>query len=152
MAHSIHRGVALVRGPIDVEAVIRLAHRPEAGAVVTFVGTVRADTDGSRTIAALEYHAYEAMALEQMRAIRERAGSRHDILDAQVVHRLGIVPLGEASVAAVVVAAHRVDAFDACRWIIDQVKTDVPIWKKDVWSDGETAWSVPNDPAPEPLP
>jgi len=143
--------VALVHKPIDMDALARPLHRPEAGAVVTFAGTVRAESDGGRTLSALEYHAYEEMALDQMRAIRDKAGGRFEILDAVVVHRLGRVALGETSVAVVVVAAHRPEAFDACRWIIDMVKTDVPIWKKDIWSDGTTTWVDPlasGDPLP----
>ena len=75
-----------------------------------------------------------------MRAIRRRAGEKFAILDAAIVHRLGRVPLGEASIAVVVVAAHRDAAFDAVRFIVDAVKTDAPIWKKDLWADGSESW------------
>lgn len=127
------------------------AHRPEAGAVATFEGTVRAEAgDDGRTLSALQYEAYEAMAAEQMATLRERAMKAFGILDAALVHRLGRVPLGEASVAVVVSAAHRAAAFDACRWLIDTLKADVPIWKKEIWSDGSTTWSDPlaKEPAP----
>src|SRR5262249_15797525 len=93
--------------------------------------------------AALEYSAYEEMALEQMRSLRERALREFQILDAAVVHRLGRMALGATSVLIVVAAAHRASAFDACRWLIDTLKQDVPIWKKDVWADGTASWTDP---------
>jgi molybdopterin synthase catalytic subunit len=83
------------------------------------------------------------MATEQLNAIRNRAIAKFDIRDAAIVHRLGQLNLGEASVAVVVVSAHRAAAFDACRWIIDEVKIDVPIWKKDLWADGSDSWVDP---------
>ena len=134
----------LTRETIDVEAWIKEMRGDEAGAISTFVGTVRAESsrDG-QPLAALEYHAYEEMALEQMQAIRRRAGETFEILDAAIVHRLGRLNLGESSIAVIVVSAHRAAAFDACRWIVDQVKSEVPIWKKDVWANGSASWVDP---------
>jgi molybdopterin synthase catalytic subunit len=83
------------------------------------------------------------MAMEQMEMIRGRAMAKYDIQDAAIVHRLGRLNLGEASVAVVAVAAHRAAAFDACRWMIDAVKIDAPIWKKDLWADGSVSWVDP---------
>lgn len=135
--------VRLTRDAIDVGSLATDLQSDEAGAVVTFVGTVRAEQSEARSLAALEYHAYEDMATEQLRAIRRHAGEKFDVLDAAIVHRLGKLALGEASIAIVVVAAHRAAAFDATRWIIDAVKADVPIWKQDVWTNGETTWVDP---------
>ncbi len=135
--------VRLTRDVIDVQALAGEMQSNEAGAIITFVGTVRAEQADARTLAALDYHAYEDMALEQMAAIRRHAGEKFEILDATIMHRLGKLGLGEASIAIVVAAAHRAAAFDAARWIIDAVKADVPIWKKDVWADGETSWVEP---------
>ncbi len=135
--------VALIREKIDVTALTAEMHGHEAGAVATFLGTVRAETKDGKTLAALDYHAYEEMAIEQMNAIRRKAGERFEILDAAIIHRLGRLSLGETSIAVVVVSAHRAAAFDACRWIVDAVKTDVPIWKQDVWSDGTREWVDP---------
>jgi molybdopterin synthase catalytic subunit len=83
------------------------------------------------------------MAVEQMEAVRHRAVEKHDILDAAIVHRLGRLELGVTSIVIAVVAAHRGPAFEACRWILDQVKTNVPIWKKDIWTDGSQTWVDP---------
>ncbi|MFQ5412080.1 MAG: molybdenum cofactor biosynthesis protein MoaE [Phycisphaerae bacterium] len=136
--------VALTREAIDTDALADEMRRDEAGAIATFVGVVRADTsEDGKTLSALEYHAYEEMAVEQMQAIRRRAGERFEILDAAIVHRLGRLDRGEASIAVIVVSAHREPAFDACRWIVDAIKTDVPIWKKDVWADGSNGWVDP---------
>ena len=137
------RRVALVREPIEVDALIRDMHDDRAGAVAAFTGTVRRETRGDRALAALEYHAYEDMALEQMDVIRRRALDDFDILDAAVIHRLGRLELGVPSIAVVVVSAHRAAAFDACRWILNAVKADAPIWKKDVWADGSMTWVDP---------
>ena len=135
--------VRLTHDPIDAQALAADMHNQDAGAVSTFIGTVRADESDGRTISALDYEAYEEMAQEQMEVIRKRAGEQFEILDAAIVHRLGKLNVGEASIAVVVVSAHRVAAFDACRWIVDAVKTDVPIWKKDVWADGTSSWVNP---------
>src|SRR5262245_34615257 len=135
--------VALMREPIDVPALVASLEQHAAGAVATFVGTVRLETDADKALTALDYEAYEEMALAQMKDIRSKALSQFSILDAAIVHRLGRLGLGEASIAVVVVSAHRTDAFEACRWIVDHVKVDVPIWKKDVWSDGSETWVDP---------
>ena len=137
------RRVALVREPIEVDPIVRDMHDDRAGAVAAFTGTVRRETRGDQVLAALEYHAYEDMALEQMDVIRRRALDDFDILDAAMIHRLGRLELGVASIAIVVVSAHRAPAFDACRWILDAVKADAPIWKKDVWADGSMTWVDP---------
>lgn len=136
--------VSLTHEPIETDALLDEMRQDEAGAIATFVGVVRVETsDDDKSLSALEYHAYEEMALEQMWAIHRRAGERFEILDAAIVHRLGRLDLGEASIAINVVSAHRAPAFDACRWIVDAIKTDVPIWKKDVWADGSAGWVNP---------
>lgn len=135
--------VLLTREPIEVGEIAAELRDDGVGAVASFVGTVRSDTSDGRRLCGLEYHAYEAMATEQMEAIRERAMAKYDIRDATIVHRLGRLNLGEASIAVVAVAAHRAAAFDACRWMIDAVKIDVPIWKKDIWADGSVSWVEP---------
>lgn len=135
----------LTRDPIDLTALLAALRDERAGAVASFLGVVRAEqsADG-RKLTALEYEAYEAMALEQMNALCAQAARDHEILAAVIVHRLGRVPLGEASVAVAAAAAHRAAALDACRSLIDRLKADLPIWKKDVWSDGSTTWSAAN--------
>src|SRR5262249_23586073 len=129
---------------IDVAPMVTALRRRDAGAVAAFEGTVRSEcTSDGRELAALDYSAYEEMALEQMQALRERALRAFEILDAAIVHRLGRMELGDTSVAMGVVAAHRAAAMDACRWLIDTLKQDVPIWKKDVWADGSESWVDP---------
>ncbi len=135
--------VKLSRDPIDAAVMASEMTRDEAGAVATFVGVVRAEEKDGRTLDALDYHAYEEMAMEQMHDIRRRAGEKFDILDCAVAHRLGLLRIGEASIAVVVTSAHRAAAFDACRWIVDAIKDDVPIWKQDVWVDGTKSWVEP---------
>lgn len=135
--------VTLTHEPIDADGLVRAVATHAGGAVALFLGTVRAETADGKTLVALDYAAYDAMALSQMKTLREKAVAELDILDALIVHRLGRIPLGEASIAVVVASAHRAQAFDACRWIVDQIKLDVPIWKKDIWSDGTTEWVDP---------
>ena len=135
--------VGLTREPLVTDAVVAELKRPDAGAVATFVGTVRAELDGCKVLTALEYEAYEEMALEQMESARKKAVEKFGVLDAAVHHRLGCIPLGDASILVVVASAHRVEAFDACRWIVDKVKADAPIWKKNIWADGSAEWVDP---------
>ena len=133
--------VMLTREPLSSEAVEALKAGSD-GAVVTFDGIVRDNTRGRRT-EYLVYEAYEAMALEQMRALVAEACSRFAVRDALLHHRLGRLAIGETSVLIAVASAHRGAAFEACRWIIDTLKKTVPIWKKEffvdgaVWADGE---------------
>jgi molybdopterin synthase catalytic subunit/molybdopterin converting factor small subunit len=133
---------SIVRQKIDTEALLAAAKRPEDGAAVVFEGVVRDNTRG-RATRYLEYEAYEAMAVQEMERLCERALTQFPIRDARIVHRLGHLDLGETSVLIVVASAHRAAAFDACRWLIDTLKRTVPIWKKEyfqdgaVWADGE---------------
>ncbi len=134
--------VRIVREPIDTEAVAGRLKRPADGAAVVFDGVVRDISVGRRTLY-LDYEAYEAMALKQMKSLALEARARFGVRGASIVHRLGRLEIGETSVLIVVAAAHRGAAFEACRWIIDTLKKTVPIWKKEyfedgaVWADGE---------------
>lgn len=135
--------VVLTLEPIDTRALARLVADRSCGAVVTFEGVVRADGSSANPLSALEYSAHESMGLRQMIAIREQAIERFDIWEAVLAHRLGQLAVGEVSVAIVVSAPHRGAAFAACQWIIDAVKRDVPIWKKEIWTQGEATWADP---------
>jgi MoaE-MoaD fusion protein len=134
--------IALVREPIASAALAAEVKQGEDGAVVVFDGIVRNNTRGRRTLF-LVYEAYEEMALRQMSALAEEAVLAHGVRQVAVVHRLGRLEVGETSVLIVVSSAHRAQAFDACRWLIDTLKKTVPIWKKEhfedgaVWADGE---------------
>lgn len=103
--------------------------RSAAGAWAEFTGIVRGEESG-RPIAALEYEAYDAMALKVMREILERLGQRHPCAHVHVIHRIGIIPVGEAAIWIGVAAAHRREAFELLREFMDDLKRDVPIWKR----------------------
>lgn len=134
--------VALVRAPIQADALISRLKQGEDGAVVVFDGIVRNNTRGRRTLY-LVYEAYEEMALKQMQSLAQEALTRFPVRDVLLVHRLGKLEVGETSVLIAVASAHRPAAFDACRWLIDTLKKTVPVWKKEhfedgvVWADGE---------------
>ena len=129
----------LVHGPIDVAQLLAGAARHDCGAVALFLGTTRDHHEGRRVLR-LSYEAYPAMALPSLERIETEAMTRFGIATCRVVHRLGEVPPAEASVAVVVVAAHRGPAFDACRWAMDELKHTVPIWKKEHFAEGDAAW------------
>jgi molybdopterin synthase catalytic subunit len=132
----------LTRAPINVAKIIEAAKQGEDGAVVVFDGIVRNHTRGRATLH-LDYEAYEEMAALQMDELAAQARTRFGVRHVTIVHRLGRLEIGESSVLIVVASAHRGQAFDACRWIIDTLKKTVPIWKKEtfadgaVWADGE---------------
>ena len=134
--------IRLQREPIDAGSLVAAVKEGEAGAVVVFDGIVRNNTRGRRTLY-LDYEAYEAMALSQMQGLAHDAQQRFSVRHVALVHRLGRLQVGETSVLIVVASAHRAQAFDACRWMIDTLKKTVPIWKKEwfedgaVWADGE---------------
>jgi molybdopterin synthase catalytic subunit len=114
---------------------------------VTFLGTTRETSPGDpRPVEALDYEAYDAMALAEMRAIAAETRERFGPLGIAMVHRTGRVALGEPSVAVVVAAPHRGAAFDACRYAIDALKSRVPVWKRERYRDGGTAW-IANTPS-----
>ena len=119
------------------------------GAVVTFLGTTRETSpDDPRPVVALEYEAYETMALPEMEAIARETRERFGPLEIALVHRTGRVALGEPSVAVVVAAPHRGAAFDACRYAIDALKSRVPVWKQEIYRDGGAAWVANEQPSP----
>ena len=127
--------VYLTRDRIDTDKLAAQAKRGEDGAVVVFDGIVRNHSRGRGTLH-LDYEAYEEMALRQMKELAAEARSKFGVRHATIVHRLGRLEIGETSVLIVVASAHRAQAFDACRWIIDTLKKTVPIWKKETFVDG----------------
>jgi len=130
---------ALVHEPIDTLRIIGEARRPDCGAISIFLGTTRDHHEGRR-VARLAYEAYEPMALAALERLEREAVERFDVASCRIVHRLGEVPLAEASVAVVVAAGHRGPAFDACRWAMDELKRSVPIWKKEFFAEGGAEW------------
>jgi molybdopterin synthase catalytic subunit len=131
----------LVDGPIDVGRLVALVARPDCGAVVTFVGTTRDHHEGRR-VERLVYEAYRPMALAALEKLERDVREHHEIADCRIVHRLGEVPPGEASVAVVVVAEHRRSAFEACRRAMDELKSSAPIWKKELYAGGGGEWAA----------
>ena len=129
-------------------ALERAAANPAAGAVVTFAGTTR-QTNAGRQVTRLEYEAYEPMALSEMRKLARRHAAVADSRIA-IAHRIGVVEIGETSVAIAVAAAHRAEAFEACRFAIDRLKEVVPIWKKEHFEGGEIWIGCQTSHPPEP--
>ena len=127
---------------IDHAAVTERVRSTAAGAVCTFLGTVREFT-AARQTSSLTYEAYPEMALKKLGEIEELARQRWPIIELSMVHRVGHLDLGEISVVVAVSCPHRQDAFEACRWLIDSLKELVPIWKKENWADGSEEWVHP---------
>jgi len=117
--------IEIQRKAIDFGSLVDAVHRHEAGAVVAFLGTVRREPG----LVALDYEVYKSMALKQMARLADRAKEKFGVLDVAIVHRLGRIPVGRASVGIAVSAPHRREAFGACEWLMDQLKRIVPIWK-----------------------
>lgn len=127
--------VGLTDAPLDPRAVEALVRRPDRGAVLTFVGTVR-DHTGPHRVRHLEYEAYASMALRVFEAIRGEVDARWPGTHVAIHHRLGRLEIGEAAVVIAVSAPHRAETFDACRHVIERLKQDVPIFKREVRADG----------------
>ena len=134
--------VRLTRDPIQAEALVAAAKHGEDGAVIVFDGIVRNNSRGRRTLY-LDYEAYEEMAKRQMNELASQAITRFEVRNVAIIHRLGRLQVGETSVLIIVSSAHRRQAYEASRWLIDTLKKTVPIWKKEafvdgaVWADGE---------------
>ena len=126
----------LTTDPIDVGVVARRVILPQCGATVTLDGYAREWTKGRRTLY-LVYEAYEPMALSEMKRLGTQAHEKFDIAHIGIVHRTGRLEIGETSVVISVSAPHRRAAFEACEWAIRELKRTVPIWKKEVFEDGE---------------
>jgi molybdopterin synthase catalytic subunit len=126
----------IVEQKIDVGAMIEVAQRPDCGAVSTFIGTTRVDEAGGNSVEYLEYEAYRPMADRKLEEIGAKIEERWDVGHVAIVHRIGRVDPGEASVAIVVASPRRGPAFEASRYAIERIKEIVPIWKREVWSDG----------------
>jgi molybdopterin converting factor subunit 1 len=144
--HSAMLSVALTREPIVPASFRNALAAAEDGAVCAFEGIVRNNSRGRETLF-LDYEAYEEMALKQMRELAARAQADFGVHGVVVVHRLGRLHVGECSVFIAVASAHRAEAFAACRWLIDTLKSTVPIWKKEHFTDG-AEWAA-GEPFPE---
>jgi len=122
--------------PLSLERLVSVVTRSSSGAVASFLGVVREQTRG-RQVLYLEYEAYREMAIPKMREIADEIRRKWNVDEIAMVHRIGHLEIGEASVAIAVSAPHRHQALAACAYAIDRLKETVPIWKKEVWTDGE---------------
>jgi molybdopterin synthase catalytic subunit len=139
----------LTHEPIDLAAL--QATCPGDGALCLFVGVVRNENEG-RPVLHLEYEAYEEMALAVLEEIAGEARRRWPVSEVRIVHRLGRIEIGEASVAVAVASPHRGEAFEACRYAIDTLKATAPIWKKEFYADGAVWLEGPGGCAREEAP
>lgn len=138
----------LVHDPIDTPSLIAEVGCPDSGAIDVFLGVVRAETSSSgQPLEALEYTAYEPMALAELQALADSAAERPGINAVRLVHRLGRLSIGETSVVAVVSTGHRAESFEVCRTMIEQLKQRVPIFKKELWAGGSHSWVEPAEGA-----
>jgi len=139
----------VVETPLDLARLVAAVGRADAGAIATFIGTTR-DHNSGRRVTRLEYEAYPEMAVREMNRIGEQAVERFGVKAVAISHRVGVVEIGEASVAIAVSAAHRDAAFAGCRFAIDRLKEIVPIWKKEHYVGGEI-WIGPQRGTPDSL-
>lgn len=128
--------IKITEKPIDVQKVIETASSLSAGAVNCFIGSVR-NTAHNKNVVWLEYEAYEAMAVAEIKKIIDEASHKWGLLGWAVSHRIGTLKPGETAVVVAISAPHRKESFEACQFIIDELKAKVPIWKKEVFEDGE---------------
>jgi molybdopterin synthase catalytic subunit len=145
----------LTRAPVDLPALLAAVSSPERGGVATFLGLVRNHQDG-REVLRLEYAAYEPMAEAESARIVAEAEGRWPVTVA-LSHRLGTLAIGDVAVAVVAASAHRAPAFDACRYVIEELKRRVPVWKKEFYADGSIVWVDPTaasatHPPAQPIP
>ena len=132
--------IQLLNTPLSISACEAFVESPEVGGAVIFIGTVRNKT-GQKAVTRLEFEAYAPMAVREMEKIAQRALTSFSVNKISVHHRIGILDIGEVPVVIAVSAPHRGAAFDACEFCIDELKKTVPIWKKEVFEDGEV-WVV----------
>lgn len=127
--------------PLPLPAVIEFVADPAAGGIDVFIGTTRAErSPDGKDLVALDYECYERMARRQLEELARRARASWPILKLAILHRVGRVPLGQPSIVVGVSTPHRADCFAACRFLIDELKSEVAIWKKEVWNDGSARW------------
>lgn len=136
--------ISLTADPLDAARCVEFVTDPRAGGIAVFLGTTRAERRADGTdLLALDYDAYAEMAVRQLHDLAARARARWPVLKLALLHRTGRVGVGEPSVAIAVSTPHRAEAFEACRWLIDTLKAEVAVWKKEVWSDGSGTWVHP---------
>ena len=140
--------IQIVAHPIDLSSVLESVRDPSAGGIDIFIGATRDHSRGKKVLA-LEYEAYTPMALKLMNGIADDVRAKWNVQKISMVHRVGKLAVGEASIAIAVSSAHRKEAFEACRYAIDTLKKTVPLWKKEFFEDGEV-WVGQEGQEPDP--
>jgi len=136
--------VALTAAALSAADVVAFVTDPAAGGIDVFLGTTRSETStAGQALLALDYEAYGEMATKQLHDLARRAREQWPVARLALLHRTGRVLVGAPSVIIAVATPHRADAFAACRWLIDTLKADVVIWKREVWADGIGTWVHP---------
>lgn len=144
MSNDSNDLIALTPDGLSVDRAVAFVTDPSAGGIDVFLGTTRAETSSDgRELLALDYEAYAEMATKQLQDLATRVRANYPVVKCAILHRTGRVAVGEPSVVIAVSTPHRADAFAACKWIIDALKVDVAIWKKEVWADGSSTWVHP---------
>lgn len=134
--------LGLSAGPLPVAEAVSWATRPDCGGLVLFSGTARDHAEGRPGVEQLEYEAYDAQVVPRLAAVADEARARWPAVGRiALLHRTGVLAVGESAVVVVVSAPHRAEAFDAARFCIDTLKRSVPIWKRETWADGES-WGL----------
>lgn len=141
----------ITREPLDPQPLVEAVRRDESGAVALFYGVVRNENMG-RSVQYLEYDAYPQMAIKKMKEVADEIRSKFPVTGVGILHRIGRLEIGETSLLVAVSSGHRGEAFEACHYAVDRIKQIVPVWKKEVWDDGEE-WIEGHRPdVPEQLP
>jgi molybdopterin synthase catalytic subunit len=122
--------------PIDIQACINAAQSERAGAIDVFIGTVR-NHNNAKEVVRLEFEAYDVMAVKKMEELANKARERWEIEKIVMIHRKGVLEIGDVAVVIAVSTPHRAASFEACQWLIDTLKQVVPIWKKEIYENGE---------------
>lgn len=132
--------VGITEQALDYNAAAAFVRTPQSGAVVVFGGTTRADADAEGVVTTLEYEAHEAMAVKSMTRIAEQAIAEHGAHRVYIVHRVGSVAVLQESILVAVSAGHRAEGWEAATWVLEQVKAQVEVWKKEVYDTGRGVW------------
>ena len=136
----MQNSIRIIDTPLLAADAIAAVTDPDAGGIAVFVGTTRAETTDGRRLVALHYEAFEAMAIDQFEKLAKGVREKWPVLRVVLWHRTGRVAVGEPSVIVAVATPHRAESFEACHWLIDELKRFVTIWKQEVWDDNGTSW------------
>ena len=140
--HREHCWIQIVDTPIDIESLRGKVDHPDVGAHGWFVGVTRRTT-GTRKTETLSYESHVPMAIRQLEKLADAAIEKFSLHRLVIVHRLGEVPVGQASVVVGCSSSHRVEIFQALSWVMDTLKKEIPIWKREIYVDGTTEWVHP---------